>query len=216
MSIAEALRAAVAATNDLDRQMARRLGEHIDAQAQGPQSPHRVSFAPEPVLAPEIMAAPPSPSSASLRAVGIIADSSSPRGAPTSYLNFTQQSQGSLPTTTTTNTAAMTTTQRSTGSAYSSYAASSLGRRASSASSVGSSSLLADEGEEEHSVVSRDSAYVLPVVDQAEAALRAAVMSPPPAPAMPAGLPTMATQVGFQNHPCMRFHGWRVGSRRLT
>lgn len=37
MSIAEALRAAVAATNDLDRQMARRIGEHIDAQAQGLQ-----------------------------------------------------------------------------------------------------------------------------------------------------------------------------------
>ena len=37
MSIAEALRAAVAATNDLDRQMARRIGEHIDTQAQGLQ-----------------------------------------------------------------------------------------------------------------------------------------------------------------------------------
>lgn len=37
MSIAEALKAAVAEVNDLDRQLARRIGEHIDTQAQGLQ-----------------------------------------------------------------------------------------------------------------------------------------------------------------------------------
>ncbi len=37
MSIADELKAAIAATNELDRKLARRIGEHIDTQAAGLQ-----------------------------------------------------------------------------------------------------------------------------------------------------------------------------------
>lgn len=69
MSVAEALRAAVAATNDLDRQIARRIGEHIDAQAQGLQE--LMNLAEAKALAPASFRCLPPASAAELESLKV-------------------------------------------------------------------------------------------------------------------------------------------------